>query len=45
MRNHEDKDSVQDEGLKGNEQIEEAILALQQESTPDKHLIRIIKPE
>lgn len=35
MRNHEDKDSVQDEGLKGNEQIEEAILALQQESTPE----------
>ncbi len=35
MRNHEDKDSVQDEGLKGNEQIEKAILALQQESTPE----------
>ena len=34
MSNQKEKDSMRDEGLKGNEQIEEAILALQQEATP-----------
>ena len=45
MSNQKEKDSMRDEGLKGNEQIEEAILALQQEATPEMlaHALTIIR--
>ena len=45
MSNQKEKDSMRDEGLKGNEQIEEAILALQQESTPEMlaHALTVIR--
>ena len=45
MSNQKEKDSMRDEGLKGNEQIEEAILALQQEATPEMlaHALTVIR--
>ena len=45
MGNQKEKDSMRDEGLKGNEQIEEAILALQQEATPEMlaHALTVIR--
>ena len=45
MSNQKEKDSMRDEGLKGNEQIEEAILALQQEATPEMlaHALPVIR--
>ena len=38
MSNQKEKDSMRDEGLKGNEQIEEAILALQQEAIRNENV-------
>ena len=45
MSNQKEKDSMRDEGLKGNEQIEEAVLALQQEATPEMlaHALTVIR--
>ena len=45
MSNQKEKASMRDEGLKGNEQIEEAILALQQEATPEMlaHALTVIR--
>ena len=45
MSNQKEKYSMRDEGLKGNEQIEEAILALQQEATPEMlaHALTVIR--